>query len=168
MTKAKTVKLSLTPTEVEAVKKVKFNDVPDVYEYEDTRGDGIGALFKLALPFIKNVMPKVLGTLGLAAASGAVSGAANKATSGRGLKRAGGTIEINKKDLTDLIKIGNMLEDNKVVKAGFKTKMNNQLEKQRGGFIGTLLAGLAGSLLPNLLGGKGLKRAGGKLKKKMG
>ena len=32
----------------------------------------------------------------------------------------------------------------------------------KGGFIGTLLVGLAGSLLPGLLGGKGLYRAGSK------
>ena len=34
--------------------------------------------------------------------------------------------------------------------------MNSDIKKQKGGFIGTLLAGLAGSLLPSLLGGKGL------------
>ena len=37
--------------------------------------------------------------------------------------------------------------------------------KMEGGFIVTLLAGLAGNLLPSLLGGKGLYRAGVKLKK---
>ena len=36
---------------------------------------------------------------------------------------------------------------------------------QSGGFIGTLIASLAGSLLPSLLGGKGLYRAGTKPKK---
>ena len=36
-----------------------------------------------------------------------------------------------------------------------------QISKQ-GGFIGTLLAGLAGSLLPSLLGGKGLVLPGSK------
>ena len=34
--------------------------------------------------------------------------------------------------------------------------------EQEGGFIGTLLASLAGALLPGLLGGKGLLRAGEK------
>ena len=36
-------------------------------------------VFKLALLFIKKVLPKVLGTLGLAAASGGISGAVHKA-----------------------------------------------------------------------------------------
>ena len=54
-------------------------------------GEGI---FALALPFIKQVLPKVLGTLGLAAASGAVSGATHKATSGRGTKYTKGDAQI--------------------------------------------------------------------------
>ena len=44
------------------------------------------SILTLALPFIKQVLPKVLDTLGLAAASGAISEATNKATSGRGTK----------------------------------------------------------------------------------
>ena len=80
------VELSLTPLDVEKIKKVKFNDIPEVYEFE---GDGIASLI---LPFVKNVLPKVLGTLGLAAATGAVSGAANKKASGRGIRRVGGTL----------------------------------------------------------------------------
>ena len=96
-------------------------------------------IFRLALPFIKQVLPKVLGTLGLAAASGAVSGATHKATSG-------GSIPYTKKD-------------NKIMQDLCKDM------EMEGGFIGTLLAGLAGSLLPSLLGGKGLYRAGVKLKK---
>ena len=58
------VELSLTPLEVERVKKVRFDDNPEVYEF---KGDGIASL---VLPFVKNVLPKVLGTLGLAAATG--------------------------------------------------------------------------------------------------
>ena len=110
------------------------------------------SIFKLALPFIKQVLPKVLGTLGLAAASGAVSGATHKATSGRGAKYTKGDAMI----IQDLY--GKMYG-----KSIFADKME-------GGFIGTLLAGLAGSLLPSLLGGKGLYRAGvksgSKLKKR--
>ena len=40
------------------------------------------SIFKLAFPFIKKVLPKVNGTLGLAAASGKVSGAVYKVASG--------------------------------------------------------------------------------------
>ena len=46
------VKLSLTPLDVEKIKKVRFNDIPAVNEFE---GDGIASL---VLPFVKNVLPK--------------------------------------------------------------------------------------------------------------
>ena len=46
------------------------------------RGDGIGFLIQMALPFVKSVPPKVLGTLGLsslgAVASSAISKKMNK------------------------------------------------------------------------------------------
>ena len=85
-------------------------------------GEGIASVI---LPFAKKVLPKLLGTLGLAAATGAVSGATHKATSG-----------------------------------------NNIVEPEmEGGFIWTLLAGLAGSLLPALIGGKSIYRAGTKSRK---
>ena len=46
------------------------------------RGDGIGSLIQMALPFVKSVAPKVLGTLGLsslgAVASSAISKKMNK------------------------------------------------------------------------------------------
>ena len=54
----KMAELSLTPTDVEKLKKVRFNDIPEVWEFE---GDGIASLI---LPFIKNTLPKVLRTLG--------------------------------------------------------------------------------------------------------
>ena len=37
--------------------------------------------------------------------------------------------------------------------------MNKDLEMQKGGFLASLLGGLAASLIPSLLGGNGLKRA---------
>ena len=48
----KMVELSLTPTDVEKLKKVRFNDVPEVWEFE---GDGIASL---VLPLIKNTSTK--------------------------------------------------------------------------------------------------------------
>ena len=98
-------------------------------------------IFKLALPFIKRVLPKVLGTLGLAAASGAVSGATHKATSGSSIYTKSDF------DITDDL---------------HKSMYGSSI--QNGGFLGTLIASLAGSLLPSLLGGKGLYRAGQKPK----
>ena len=40
------------------------------------RGDGIASLIQMALPFVKSVAPKVLGTLGLSSGLGAVASSA--------------------------------------------------------------------------------------------
>ena len=126
-------------------------------------GDGLGGLFKAAVPFIKNVLPKVLGSLGLAAASGAISGATHKATKGKGLFRhSGGACNFTKCELEDVMKLGNYLVKEKMLERNFVNKMNKDIQEQKGGFLGTLVASLAGSLLPSLLGGKGLYRAGDK------
>ena len=76
-------------------------------------GKGIGALVKMALPFIKSTLPKILGTLGLSAVLGAISGATNKAVSGRGLQRT---------DLEKLMEIGNECCKCGVVKPDFIRK----------------------------------------------
>ena len=41
-------------------------------------GDGIGSLLSMALPFIKSVAPKVLGTVGLSSIGALTSCAINK------------------------------------------------------------------------------------------
>ena len=41
-------------------------------------GDGIGSLLSMALPFIKSVAPKVLGTVGLSSIGALTSNAINK------------------------------------------------------------------------------------------
>ena len=41
-------------------------------------GDGIASLLSLALPFIKSVAPKVLGTVGLSSIGALTSNAINK------------------------------------------------------------------------------------------
>ena len=41
-------------------------------------GDGIGSLIQMALPFIKSVAPKVLGTLGLSSLGAVASSAISK------------------------------------------------------------------------------------------
>ena len=41
-------------------------------------GDGIGSLIQLALPFVKSVAPKILGTLGLSSLGAITSSAMNK------------------------------------------------------------------------------------------
>lgn len=50
----------------------------------------------------------------------------------------------------------------KAKNSGVTLKLSKAQISKQGGFLGTLLAGLAGSLLPSLLGGKGLLLPGTK------
>ena len=56
----------------------------------------------------------------------------------------------------------NKINDAKAKGFGVTLKLSKLQISKQGGFIGTLLAGLAGSLLPSLLGGKGLVLPGSK------
>ena len=56
----------------------------------------------------------------------------------------------------------NKINDAKAKRLGVTLKLSKLQISKQGGFIGTLLAGLAGSLLPSLLGGKGLVLPGSK------
>ena len=56
----------------------------------------------------------------------------------------------------------NKINDAKAKGSGVTMKLSKLQISKQGGFIGTLLAGLAGSLLPSLLGGKGLVLPGSK------
>ena len=56
----------------------------------------------------------------------------------------------------------NKINDAKAKGSGVTLKLSKLQTSKQGGFIGTLLAGLAGSLLPSLLGGKGLVLPGSK------
>ena len=61
----------------------------------------------------------------------------------------------------------NKINDAKAKGSGVTLKLSKLQISKQGGFIGTLLAGLAGSLLPSLLGGKGLVLPGSKGKELM-
>ena len=56
----------------------------------------------------------------------------------------------------------NKINDAKAKGSGVTLKLSKLQISKQGGFIGTLLAGLAGSLRPSLLGGKGLVLPGSK------
>ena len=56
----------------------------------------------------------------------------------------------------------NKINDAKAKGSGVTLKLSKLQISKQGGFIGTLLAGLAGSLLPSLFGGKGLVLPGSK------
>ena len=102
-------------------------------------GDGIGSLIQMALPFVKSVAPKVLGTLGLsslgAVASSAISKKMNK----------GHIIKLSDKQLNDINK--NLEKVNKMKVFDKKITLN-----QKGsGIFSFLLPMLASTIIPSLI-----------------
>ena len=70
------------------------------------------------------------------------------------------TLIISNKDMDDLIKIIKSLEDSGLLLQGGTESVQNEVKKQKGGFLSMLLGKLGASLLGNLLTGKGIHRAG--------
>jgi hypothetical protein len=128
-------------------------------------GGWLGAI----LPAVKAILPavgKVLGTLGLSAASGAVEGFANKAARGEGMR--GGCVEginivIPKTDVEIIVKHIKQFEDRNIIPQGSTEFALSNMKEQHGGFIAPLL-GILGSIIAPIIAkavtGNGLKRAG--------
>ena len=62
--------------------------------------------------------------------------------------------------MEDLIKIVKSLEDSRLLLKGATESVQNEVKKQKGGFLSMLLSTLSASLLGNLLTGKGAFHAG--------
>lgn len=167
----KGIEMMLTKTQVNRLKSMK-NATRIKFSATQLRKQGQGLLDaiisigKTLLPVAKNV----LLPLGLAGATGAISGLANKAVKGKkgeglnragqGLGRAGTPIEggkvpiyLSKNEMEDLFTILHHLEDKNILAKKAAINVKNQIKEQKGGFIGTLLASLAAPLLGNLVGG---------------
>ena len=69
------------------------------------------------------------------------------------------TIIISNNEIEDLIKIIKSLEDSALLLKGVTESVQNEVKEQKGGFLSMLLGTLGGSLLGNLLTGKGINRA---------
>ena len=111
-----------------------------------------GPLKKVVLPLAKNV----LAPLGLTAVISAIDGSIQKKIHGSGIK-----LIIQEKDMKDIIKIIEALENSGNLLKGVSKTIENETKEQRGGFLSMLLGTLGASLLGNLLpGGKGIMRAG--------
>ena len=111
-----------------------------------------GPLMKVAVPLAKNV----LAPLGLTAAMSAIDGSIQKKIHGLGVK-----LIIEQKDMKDVMKIIEALENSGILLKGVSKTIENETKEQRGGFLSMLLGTLGASLLGNLLsGGKGIMRAG--------
>ena len=62
--------------------------------------------------------------------------------------------------MNDIMKIIQALEDSNILLKGVSKTIKNETKEQKGVFLSMLLVTLGGSLLGNLLTGKGILRAG--------
>ena len=124
-----------------------------------------GGWLSAILPVIKSVLPtvgKVLGQIGLAGATGAVKGLAEKVTKGEGCIE-GIQVIIPKEDAESIVKMVHEFECKKLIPLGTTEMTKCGIQQQNGGFIAPLL-GVLGSVVAPLISkiftGNGLYRAG--------
>ena len=123
----------------------------------------LGPLLKTGLPLIKNAIKplakSVLIPLGLtAAASAADVGICKKilGSENRHSSSASHTaLIISSNEMEDIIKIKKSLEESGLLLKGVTETIQNEVKKQKGGFLSMLLGTLGESLLGNLLTAKG-------------
>ena len=102
-------------------------------------GDGIASLFQMALPFVKSIAPKILGTLGLSSLGAITSSAINKKMNKNHI------IKISGKQHDDINK--NLEKINKMNVFDKKITLN-----QKGsGIFSFLLPMLASTIIPALI-----------------
>ena len=101
-----------------------------------------GPLMKVAVRLAKNVLVPLEIT--------AAVSEKKKHDSGRT------TLIISNKEMNDIMKIIQALEDSNILLKGVTKTINNETKKQKGGFLNMLLGTLGASLLGNLLVRKGI------------
>ena len=97
----------------------------------------VGPLTKVTLPLAKNV----LAPLGLTTVMSATDGSIQKKIHGSGVK-----LIIEQKDMNDIMKIIEALENSGVLLKGVSKTIENETKEQRGGFLSILLGTLGASL----------------------
>ena len=108
----------------------------------------LGTLLKTGLPLIKNVIKplvkSVLIPLGLTAAASAADAGIHKKILGSGTT----TLINSNKEMNDIMKIVQPLEDSNIfLLKGVTKTIINETKEQRGGFLSMLLGTLGASLL---------------------
>ena len=78
------------------------------------------------------------------------------------------TLIIPNKEMNDIMKIVQALEDSNILLKGVTKTIKNQTKEQKGRFLSMFVGTLGASLLGNLLAQKGLVRAGSGNKKRKG
>ena len=106
----------------------------------------LGPLLKTGLPLIKVVIKplakSVLIPLGLTAAASAADAGIHKKVLGSGNT----TLIISNDEIKDIIKIVKSLEDSGLLLKGVTEAVQNEVKKQKGGFLSMLLGTLGASL----------------------
>ena len=159
-------KLLLTNRQLANLRKVFANYLSTDIELSKTQlskmiqsgaflGRLLCSLLKTGLALIKNVIKplakSVLSSLGLTAVASAAVAGIHKKILGPGNK----TILIIRNDeMEDIIKIVKSLENIGLLLKGVTETVQNEVKKQKGGFLSMLLGTLGASLLENLLIGE--------------
>ena len=102
-------------------------------------GDGIGSLLSMALPFIKSVTPKILGTVGLSSIGALTSNAINKKMNKNNI------IKLSDKQVNDIYKNLDIMNKSKI----FNKKIT--LTQNGSGIFSILLPMLASTIIPALI-----------------
>ena len=123
-------------------------------------GGFLGSLLsKLADPLIKVAIPLAknsLAPLRITGAASAIDAGIQKKMHCSGTT----TLIISNKEMNDIMKIVQALEDSNVLLKGVNKTIKNERKEQKRGFLSMLLSTLGASLLGNILVGKGIARAG--------
>ena len=102
---------------------------------------------KIAVPLAKHI----LTPLGITAAASAIDAGIQKKIHGSGTT----TLIISNKEMRDIIKIVQALENSNILLKGVTKTIKNKTKEQKGGFSSMLLGTPEASLLGNLLTEKG-------------
>ena len=107
---------------------------------------------KVAVPLARNI----LAPLGITAAVSTIDAVIQKKIHGSGAA----TLIISNKEMNDTMKVVQALKNSNILLKGVRKTIKIETKKQKGRFLSILLGTLAGSLLGNMLTGKGIVRAG--------
>ena len=128
--------------------KYRLTDAKKRYNIQS--GDGLADIFKMVLPYVKNILPKALTTLGLSSIGALTSNAINKKMN---KKKNGTIIKLNESQVKKINDDLKKINDSKI----FDKKITLNESQEGNGVFSFLLPTLV-SLLPSLLSGKGVSK----------
>ena len=114
-------------------------------------------LMTVAVPLAKNI----LAPSEITAAASAIDAVIQKKIHGSGLT----TLIISNEKMNEIMEIIQALEDSNILLKRATKTIKNDINEQKGGFLGMILGTLGASLLGNMLAEKRIVRAGSGIKK---